>query len=354
MATNFKPAFMEHTMLFPCAAGVQMPQIGVDDPKIKPLKGKSLNSKLLPVKFVPQDVNPVDEHYVKMVSSGLSFSQDVVEDRCMHMMPYSSKYFDDVFEPPGGLVTIPTRSRSQMGRHNKIGTDVRHMPCCLKKTVKSKPLTPLRKQAKEKALMMHKQAMLEAKGGVGGNDKMMRHNDGQSETGSLSQYSFFLTEPQDVAVKSSVALDTIPEVRSKRQMGSDNGKALSVTKTDPRESTENRLEGKSGDDFTSKSSEQTSPTRIGKKDIVTKPVTKGDWDDHLMSRLSKLTANWIVHERMTVQDKTKDKLTKTLASWYGPPTHTDLVREEMSDGDDKDEKVKEKKPKSKWKKKEAS
>ena len=27
-------------------------------------------------------------------------------------------------------------------------------------------------------------------------------------------------------------------------------------------------------------------------------VNENDWDDHLMSRLSKLTANWIVHEKL--------------------------------------------------------
>merc|ERR1712062_855413 len=86
-----------------------------------------------------------------MVSSDLSFAQDVVEDRCLHMMPYDDKYFSGVFEP-GELLPVPRRSSSVMGRHNKRGVDHRHMPCMLKKIVKPAPLTPLRKQVKEKAL----------------------------------------------------------------------------------------------------------------------------------------------------------------------------------------------------------
>jgi len=44
-----------------------------------------------------------------------------------------------------------------------------------------------------------------------------------------------------------------------------------------------------------------------------------------------------------------------LKKWYGLPDHTDLVREEMSDTElEMSEKEADKKPKKKWKKKEAT
>merc|ERR1711913_181036 len=101
-------------MLFPCAAGVQMPQIGAEDSKAKVELNQRATPTILPMTIISQDVNPASERYVQMVSNGLTFSQDVVADRCLHMMPYDTRYFNGVFEP-GEIVPLPHRSSSVMG-----------------------------------------------------------------------------------------------------------------------------------------------------------------------------------------------------------------------------------------------
>jgi hypothetical protein len=35
---------------------------------------------------------PVDRKYLKKISSDLHFEEDVVKDRCYHMLPYDEKY----------------------------------------------------------------------------------------------------------------------------------------------------------------------------------------------------------------------------------------------------------------------
>ena len=335
-------------MLFPCAAGVQMPQMGANDTKIKTNQGRSPTpSMMLPMTLIPQDANPVDNRYVKMVSDGISFATDVVEDRCLHMMPFSEKYFEQVFNP-GALVPVPKKTAQIVGRHNKRGEDMRHMPCYLKKIVKPQPLTPLRKQVKEKARELQQAALNDLR-------KQVAQARQGAETPSQSVSSFFLTEAKPDLVVSST-LKPIPEIKgsSGKLDTSANkeqklGYSFKGSVQDPNKSITSTV-------LTVSKSEQGPISKISTiaeaNEYGEAKGKRGDWDDHLMSRLSQLTANWIVHER-TPGDKQKAKLSQVLGSWYGAPTHTDLVREEMSDGEEAD-KEKEKKPKKKWKKKEAS
>ncbi|XP_005089099.1 HEAT repeat-containing protein 4 isoform X2 [Aplysia californica] len=347
MASKLNSTLSERTMLFPCAAGVQVPQIGAEDSKVKVMLNQRSTPSILPMTIVSQDVNPASERYVQMVSSGLSFSQDVVEDRCLHMMPYDTKYFSGVFEP-GELLPPPRRSSSVMGRHNKRGVDARHMPCYLKKIAKPAPLTPLRKQVKEKALQLHKEAL----------SSKQKDISRDSFDGSTSPSSFFMTEvsSQEQAAQRP-KLKPIPESResklSKVTLGSKQGETVKADKTIKQDDTVSRLGTAVSFRVTDEIKSRASGASIGTRDTSElSQIPKNDWDDHLMSRLSKLTANWIVHEKLPA-DGQKEKLAHVLESWYGPPTHTDLVREQASDGEE-DEKAKEQKPKSKWKKKEAS
>ncbi|GFN92089.1 heat repeat-containing protein 4 [Plakobranchus ocellatus] len=348
MASIFNDTLTGRTMLFPCAAGVQMPQIGANDTKIKVTNGRSPTpSMLLPMTIVPQDANPVNSRYVKMVSNGMSFAQEVVEDRCLHMMPFSEKYFEEVFNP-GAFVPAPKKTTQIIGRHDKRGTDIRHMPCYLKKIAKPLPLTPLRKQVKEKAHELHKQALLDA--------QLKKEPKKGKDPLSQSASSFFLTETVSESTLPS-QLKPIPEGQdglSKKEETKMKKEVKLETSLKP----ERRDVNKSGNStfLSIPKSDQGPVSRIS---TITETdehgetkEKRGDWDDHLMSRLSQLTANWIVHER-TPGDKQKTKLSQVLGSWYGAPTHTDLVREEMSDGEE-EEKEKDKKPKKKWKKKEAS
>ena len=333
-------------MLFPCAAGVQMPQIGADDTKIKTNHGSCPTpSMLLPMTIIPQDMNPVSSRYVKMVSNGISFAEDVVEDRCLHMMPFNDKYFEQVFSP-GALVPQPKKTTQKVGRHNKRGEDVRHMPCYLKKIAKPLPLTPLRKQVKEKARELHKQALLSAQ---------QKKKSGEAIETSQSLSSFFLTESgSESAVP--LTLRPIPETqgvpeKSNLKIKKENGLGLNINQgfQEVNKSVDSTI-------ITATKSDQGLGSKVSTivecNENREEKSKRGDWDDHLMSRLSQLTANWIVHER-TPGEKQKAKLSQVLGCWYGAPTHTDLVREEMSDGEEAD-KEKDKKPRRKWKKKEAS
>ena len=333
MAAKFNrtDTIMDRALLFPCAAGVQVPQIGAEDSKVKVVLNRKETLSVLPMTIVSQDVRPADNRYVKMVSSDLSFAQDVVEDRCLHMMPYDDKYFSGVFEP-GELLPVPRRSSSVMGRHNKRGVDHRHMPCMLKKIVKPAPLTPLRKQVKEKALELHKEAL---------SFKKKTANDNSDQVPA-----FFLTELLSKEQKGQPKLKPIPESReSKVSQGS---------KTSRLDESIASRSGKDG--ITIKNADEKSRDSLGSlstRDSIIAFAKKNDWDDHLMSRLSKLTANWIVHEKLPEDSEQKEKLSGVLESWYGHPTHTDLVREQASD-EEEEENAKDQKPKSKWKKKESS
>ena len=334
MSSSLNPTMLERTMLFPCAAGVQMPQIGAEDSKIKVAKSQQAIPSLsvLPMTIVPQDNNPASQKYVNMVSSSLSFTQDVVEDRCLHMMPYDDKYFSGVFKP-GALLPVPPRAKSVMGRHNKRGFDSRHMPCMLKKVFKPSPLTPLRRQAREKALELHKEALIVQR-------KVKQNDSNMSE--EKSSPSFFITETLDAKEQKRISkLKPIPE--------SNHSMNLSASATNKQKEIYSSKDD-SSDFFTLNKKEETKSDDSA-ADATGSHYLQNDWDDHLMSRLSKLTANWIVHEKLP-EDRQKDKLSSKLEGWYGRPTHTDLVREQASDEDEED--ANEQKPKKKWKKKEAS
>lgn len=76
---------------------------------------------------------------------------------------------------------------------------------------------------------------------------------------------------------------------------------------------------------------------------------KEEWDAYLLSILSQTTAEWIVKQR-TESGQQKDKLLTTLEDRYGPADdRSELIRDDISEGDSEvTEDVKKKK--GKWKK----
>lgn len=95
---------------------------------------------------------------LNLLTTNLTFSEDVVKDRCFHMLPYDEKYMYEAFDATG-LVPYPARTKYPVGRHNTRGPDIRHMPCSLKRT---KPkLKPMEKKVMERALQMHIEAAKE-------------------------------------------------------------------------------------------------------------------------------------------------------------------------------------------------
>ncbi|KAH9489369.1 hypothetical protein Btru_056480 [Bulinus truncatus] len=304
MANNINTKRVGWANLFPCAVGVHAPKIGVDTAsKVKDPLAKDHNDFVPPVTIFPQDSNPANEHYVKMLSSDIRFSEDVVEDRCLFMMPYSNKYFEDIFKP-GELLSHRPLSRSKSNLRLSISS---------RQTSKMHCLPPLQQNVKDKAIQMHKQAL---------DSTLYKKSDDDNDENCASYDSFFITAcPSDNINKhgpKNMNRDS-KGITSKGKINENKAKRLINT----------NISSQTGQNINNSSS--------------------SDWDDYLLSGLSQLTANWIVHKCIP-SNKQKEKLSKLLESWYGPPNHTDLVREELSDGEEDADKTE--KPKKKWIKKE--
>lgn len=77
--------------MFPCAARVTMPQIGSENVSLR----KKLNKpSLIDLAMKPQlgIDKPLDRKHIQKISGVLTFDEDVVKDRCFHMLPYDSRY----------------------------------------------------------------------------------------------------------------------------------------------------------------------------------------------------------------------------------------------------------------------
>ncbi|XP_055874149.1 HEAT repeat-containing protein 4-like [Biomphalaria glabrata] len=299
------------TNLFPCAVGVHIPKIGTESfNKDKDVLGNNQLELIPPVTIFPQDMNPVNKKYVNMLSSDIKFSQDVVEDRCLFMMPYSNKYFEDIFKP-GDVISRRPISRSRNNQHFSTTTS--------KQNSMLQILPPLHKDVKDKATQMHKKALISAQ-----NSK----NSKLSDEPSTDNESFFITACSDQQ------LNKRSQNCKKVLQSSDWQDSLNTNKDQPEKHCNPDKLNSSQSLVSEKKSKQ----------------HKEDWDDYLLTGLSELTANWIVHTRLP-PDRQKEKLSSLLESWYGPPTHTDLVREELSDGEEETDQME--KPKRKWIKPEA-
>lgn len=84
--------------LFPCAAKVKIPQLGSEETNFElKLSHKPAPSSVIFKSF--QAPEPVQRSYLKRISADLSFSEDVVHDRCFHMVPYDRKYLFQALDP---------------------------------------------------------------------------------------------------------------------------------------------------------------------------------------------------------------------------------------------------------------
>ena len=91
--------------------------------------------------------------YIKQISSDLYFGEDVVRDRCFHMLPYDKKYFKEALDI-SGIVSPRQKTRDVMGRHNNRVADSKHLPCHIRKRATHK-LKPMKRKILEKALQVH-------------------------------------------------------------------------------------------------------------------------------------------------------------------------------------------------------
>ncbi|XP_046557272.1 LOW QUALITY PROTEIN: HEAT repeat-containing protein 4-like [Haliotis rubra] len=303
MYANMKPDTVKVPSHFPCAARVKMPQLGSEDSEIK-IRRHAPRSALMMYQSTDLSKMPIQDSYLKQISTGIVFEEEVVKDRCFHTLPYDSKYFWEVLSLDG-LVPLPPKSRIPVGRHNARGPDVRHMPCGFTKITKGHHLKPMKRKIMEKAMQMHQQALM-----AGRMEETRSEGDGMEKLDDEDvspERAVFMTEVSDKKPKAKPTLKEPSQTAPK--------KVMSVTIKDavPK----------------SAPSVSISPSKVTLSSTEGQVASKNDWDSYLLSILSPLTANWVVHERMSPSDD-QENLSKVLAGWYGQPDHTDLVRDDVS------------------------
>ena len=147
---------MKAPLLFPCANRVKMPHVGADETDLKPQTGLSIDRPMLrPSGKLPSTVS---DDYVKRISTGLEFTEDVVRERCFHTLPYDQKYFKEALDI-SSIVPHPPKSKQPVGRHNARGSNAQHLPCNIQKRDTHR-LKPMKRRIIQKAMQMHQEAML--------------------------------------------------------------------------------------------------------------------------------------------------------------------------------------------------
>lgn len=81
----------------------------------------------------------ISRSYLKKISTGLAFNEDVLQDRAPHTLPYNEDELNTVFRT-GGLCHAKGPSIGLVGRHDTRGVVKRHALCHLKGPRKLKPL----------------------------------------------------------------------------------------------------------------------------------------------------------------------------------------------------------------------
>lgn len=337
MASNCNPALQGHTTLFPCSTNVCVPYYGAEYFKLKAALSCSKKHSHFPISTVTQDVNPASDKYIKMISNSLTFTDDVIENRCLHMMPYNEKYFHGVFEP-GQLVTSHKQKKDH-GRHKTTRLVGHHLPHSHRTYVKPNQLTTLTKPSKTKDNHLHGSAQLFS--------KSIEKTNNSECISTLDSSTLFMTEIDPVGTFPKINIDT----EQKIDANNFSEKNIAKSKNLKREITMPTAPMNQNVSLSIDTPEGIVPDNSEERQNNLK-FQKRDWDDHLLSKLSHLTANWIVHT-CTPADDQKEKLADVLTSWYGHTKHTDLVREEISDAEEED-KQKDQKHKKKWKKNNSS
>ena len=156
--TNLTERMKAPGFMFPCASRVTMPQVGNDERALMlhTPRPPSTESTKIAVQTKPTlAAATVSKDYIKKISADITFSDEVIEDRCRHLMPYSDKYFYDALDI-SDIVVPPPKAKFTMVRHNKRGEDRRHQPCHIKSRVPYK-LKPMKRKILDKAAEMHKE-----------------------------------------------------------------------------------------------------------------------------------------------------------------------------------------------------
>ena len=142
-------------LFYPCGNKVHLPHVGSD---MTDYKVKKVSPPRFPTKQGSRTtLGPVGKDFVKNIAD-LDFSEDVVRDRCFHMLPYSDKYFHEALDTSDIITPPPVKSRNRHsfsgGRYNARGEDKRHMPCHIQK-ISSHRLKPMKRKILQRSLADH-------------------------------------------------------------------------------------------------------------------------------------------------------------------------------------------------------
>lgn len=332
--------------LFACADKVKIPQLGSEDTTtsldlmIARRGGREPSSVVFRTNQLKDE--PVQKDYLKKISTDIRFEEEVVKDRCFHMLPYDDKYLYDALSPYDLVAPLP-KMRIPPGRHDARNTDKRHMPCNL--TASTKPhLKPLKRKIMDKAMQMHKDALRKA-----------------ALEEQLKPTLFSRDSPDDLAA--FFMTEVISETEKKKEKKpvsarKDTEKTL-LGKKDRKKETRTptpKLEIETVDELP----DAPSPTKSERKKLVEFPnipipgEQDCDWDGYVLSELSYNSASWLVYERMKSSDD-KEKMQAMFEGWYGKPDSSEFIREAMEAAEKAEKEEDEAKPKmKKWKKKEAT
>ena len=128
------PSRLAHSSLAPLAPPLQQKRLPKDEPLARLA---DVFSQYHPV--ADKSGEDISRSYLKKVSSGLVFNEDVLQDRAPHTLPYNEDELHTVFRV-GGLFHAKTNAVGLGGRHDPRGVVKRHALCHLKGPRKLKPL----------------------------------------------------------------------------------------------------------------------------------------------------------------------------------------------------------------------
>lgn len=128
------PSRLAHSSLAPLVPPLQHKQLPKDEPLARLA---DVFSQFHPV--ADKSSKDISRSYLKKVSTGLVFNEDVLQDRAPHTLPYNEHELQTVFRT-GGLCHAKTNTVGIGGRHDPRGVVKRHALCHLKGPRKLKPL----------------------------------------------------------------------------------------------------------------------------------------------------------------------------------------------------------------------
>ena len=133
------PSRLAHSSLAPLA-----PSFGVPHHQRFSTKDEGSTAKLADVytQYHPvtdKSSKDISRSYLKKISTGLAFNEDVLQDRAPHTLPYNEDELNTVFRT-GGLCHSKGHTIGLVGRHDTRGVVKRHALCHLKGPRKLKPL----------------------------------------------------------------------------------------------------------------------------------------------------------------------------------------------------------------------